>query len=78
VTGAARGLGACIAARFYDRGYCVALTDLDEEAATKAAAELDPDRAGTPSGSRSTSATRTRSRGSWTNSSNAGAWCTSW
>ncbi|MCX4902838.1 SDR family NAD(P)-dependent oxidoreductase [Streptomyces sp. NBC_00878] len=43
VTGAARGLGACIAARFYDRGYCVALTDLDEEAATKAAAELDPE-----------------------------------
>ncbi|GAA3838850.1 SDR family oxidoreductase [Streptomyces phyllanthi] len=43
VTGAARGLGACIAARLYDRGYCVALTDLDEEAATKAAAELDPE-----------------------------------
>ncbi|MFG3289131.1 SDR family NAD(P)-dependent oxidoreductase [Streptomyces sp. NPDC048179] len=43
VTGAARGLGACIAGRLYDRGYRVALTDLDEEAAAKAAAELDPE-----------------------------------
>ncbi|WP_217567270.1 SDR family NAD(P)-dependent oxidoreductase [Streptomyces sp. GbtcB7] len=43
VTGAARGLGACIAGRLYDRGYCVALTDLDEEAAVKAAADLDPE-----------------------------------
>ncbi|MEU9149829.1 SDR family NAD(P)-dependent oxidoreductase [Streptomyces sp. NPDC048417] len=43
VTGAAGGLGACIAGRLYDRGYCVALTDLDEEAAAKAAAELDPE-----------------------------------
>lgn len=43
VTGAARGLGACIAGRLYDRGYRVALTDLDEEAAVKAAAELDPE-----------------------------------
>ncbi|MFF1604540.1 SDR family NAD(P)-dependent oxidoreductase [Streptomyces mirabilis] len=43
VTGAARGLGACIAGRLYDHGYCVALTDLDEEAAAKAAAELDPE-----------------------------------
>ncbi|MFF3492011.1 SDR family NAD(P)-dependent oxidoreductase [Streptomyces sp. NPDC002795] len=42
VTGAAGGLGGCIAARFYDHGYRVALTDLDEDAATKAAAELDP------------------------------------
>ncbi|MFC4464604.1 SDR family NAD(P)-dependent oxidoreductase [Streptomyces xiangluensis] len=42
VTGAARGLGACIAGRLYDRGYRVALTDLDAEAAAKAAAELDP------------------------------------
>ncbi|TPQ21099.1 SDR family oxidoreductase [Streptomyces sporangiiformans] len=43
VTGAARGLGACIAGRLYDRGYRVALTDLDEEAAVKAAADLDPE-----------------------------------
>lgn len=43
VTGAARGLGACIATRLYDRGYRVALTDLDEEAAVKTAAELDPE-----------------------------------
>ncbi|WP_217552414.1 SDR family NAD(P)-dependent oxidoreductase [Streptomyces sp. GbtcB6] len=43
VTGAAGGLGACIAGRLYDHGYCVALTDLDEEAAAKAAAELDPE-----------------------------------
>ena len=42
VTGAARGLGACIASRFYDRGYRVAVTDLDGEAAVKAAAALDP------------------------------------
>ncbi|MGW1024387.1 SDR family NAD(P)-dependent oxidoreductase [Streptomyces sp. NPDC002577] len=42
VTGAARGLGACIAGRLYDRGYRVALTDLDQEAAVKAAAALDP------------------------------------
>ncbi|MGW3418227.1 SDR family NAD(P)-dependent oxidoreductase [Streptomyces phaeochromogenes] len=43
VTGAARGLGACIAGRLYDHGYRVALTDLDEEAAAKAATELDPE-----------------------------------
>ncbi|WP_210587656.1 SDR family NAD(P)-dependent oxidoreductase [Streptomyces sp. GESEQ-35] len=43
VTGAAGGLGACIAGRLYDRGYRVALTDLDEEAAVKAAAGLDPE-----------------------------------
>lgn len=42
VTGAARGLGACIAGRLYDKGYRVVLTDLDEEAAVKAAAGLDP------------------------------------
>ncbi|MFJ9582388.1 SDR family NAD(P)-dependent oxidoreductase [Streptomyces acidicola] len=42
VTGAARGLGGCIAGRLYDRGYRVALTDLDAEAAAEAAAELDP------------------------------------
>ena len=42
VTGAARGLGACIASRLYDRGYRVAVTDLDGEAAVKAAAALDP------------------------------------
>ncbi|MFI6698655.1 SDR family NAD(P)-dependent oxidoreductase [Streptomyces sp. NPDC050509] len=43
VTGAARGLGTVIAGRLYDRGYRVALTDLDGEAAVKAAAELDPE-----------------------------------
>ncbi|MEU0841647.1 SDR family NAD(P)-dependent oxidoreductase [Streptomyces sp. NPDC005962] len=43
VTGAARGLGACIAGRLYDGGYRVALTDLDEEAAARTAAELDPE-----------------------------------
>jgi 3-oxoacyl-[acyl-carrier protein] reductase len=42
VTGAARGLGACIASRFYDRGYRVAVTDLDGEGAVKTAAALDP------------------------------------
>ncbi|GGS23601.1 3-oxoacyl-ACP reductase [Streptomyces humidus] len=42
VTGAARGLGACIAGRLYDKGYRVALTDLDAESAAGAAAELDP------------------------------------
>ncbi|QLH20140.1 SDR family NAD(P)-dependent oxidoreductase [Streptomyces sp. Rer75] len=43
VTGAARGLGACIAGRLYGAGYRVALTDLDEAAAVAAAADLDPD-----------------------------------
>ncbi|MGP4045400.1 SDR family NAD(P)-dependent oxidoreductase [Streptomyces sp. 2A115] len=43
VTGGAGGLGACIAGRLYDRGYRVAVTDLDEEAAAKTAAELDPE-----------------------------------
>ncbi|WAP53883.1 SDR family NAD(P)-dependent oxidoreductase [Streptomyces sp. S465] len=43
VTGAARGLGACIAGRLYDRGYRVALTDLDQAAAAEAAAALDPE-----------------------------------
>ncbi|MBL1111481.1 SDR family oxidoreductase [Streptomyces sp. 110] len=43
VTGAAGGLGAHIARRLYDRGYYVALTDLDESGAVKAAADLDPE-----------------------------------
>ncbi|CAM5241816.1 3-oxoacyl-ACP reductase [Streptomyces spiroverticillatus] len=42
VTGAAGGLGGCIAARLHAQGHKVALTDLDAEAAAKAAAELDP------------------------------------
>ncbi|MFK0113238.1 SDR family NAD(P)-dependent oxidoreductase [Streptomyces sp. NPDC091217] len=42
VTGAGGGLGSCIAGRFFDRGYRVALTDLDEQTAAKAATELDP------------------------------------
>ncbi|GGN39351.1 SDR family NAD(P)-dependent oxidoreductase [Streptomyces fuscichromogenes] len=42
VTGAAGGLGACIAQRFHDRGWRVALTDLDEQSAVRTAAALDP------------------------------------
>ncbi|MDJ1135723.1 SDR family NAD(P)-dependent oxidoreductase [Streptomyces iconiensis] len=42
VTGAAGGLGRCVAARLHAQGYRVALTDLDAEAAAEAAAELDP------------------------------------
>jgi 3-oxoacyl-[acyl-carrier protein] reductase len=42
VTGAAGGLGGCIAERLHSRGYRVALTDLDAGAAAEAAAELDP------------------------------------
>jgi 3-oxoacyl-[acyl-carrier protein] reductase len=42
VTGAAGGLGGAVAARLYAAGYRVALTDLDEAAARKAAEELDP------------------------------------
>ncbi|MGW8374843.1 SDR family NAD(P)-dependent oxidoreductase [Streptomyces sp. ODS28] len=42
VTGAAGGLGGAIATRLYDRGYRVALTDLDGEAAGAAAERLDP------------------------------------
>ncbi|MFF1568071.1 SDR family NAD(P)-dependent oxidoreductase [Streptomyces sp. NPDC058293] len=42
VTGAAGGLGGCVAARLYDRGYRVALTDLDGAAAAEAAEQLDP------------------------------------
>ncbi|WP_413104959.1 SDR family NAD(P)-dependent oxidoreductase [Streptomyces sp. Inha503] len=43
VTGAARGLGVCIARRLHEQGYRVALTDLDEEGVVKAAADLDPE-----------------------------------
>ncbi|CDR02877.1 SDR family NAD(P)-dependent oxidoreductase [Streptomyces iranensis] len=43
VTGAARGLGECIARRLHGQGYRVALTDLDEEGAVQAAADLDPE-----------------------------------
>lgn len=43
VTGAAGGLGAVIAGRLYDHGYRVALTDLDEKAAVRAASDLDPE-----------------------------------
>lgn len=42
VTGAARGLGARIAGRLYDRGHRVAVTDLDAGQATATAARLDP------------------------------------
>ncbi|MEU3710860.1 SDR family NAD(P)-dependent oxidoreductase [Streptomyces catenulae] len=42
VTGAAGGLGGCIARRLHERGFRVALTDLDAAAAADAAEELDP------------------------------------
>ena len=42
VTGAAGGLGGCVAARLYDHGYRVALTDLDADAARETAEQLDP------------------------------------
>jgi len=40
VTGAARGIGRAIAQRFFDEGATVVLTDSDETAGTKAAAEI--------------------------------------
>ncbi|MBX9796366.1 SDR family oxidoreductase [Sphingomonas sp.] len=40
VTGAARGIGRAIAARFHDEGGTVMLTDIDVEAGTRAAAEI--------------------------------------
>lgn len=40
VTGAARGIGRAIAARFHDEGGVVILTDLDEVAGTATAAEI--------------------------------------
>lgn len=40
VTGAARGIGHAIAARFNDEGATVILTDIDEEAGAAAAAEI--------------------------------------
>jgi NAD(P)-dependent dehydrogenase (short-subunit alcohol dehydrogenase family) len=40
VTGAARGIGRAIAARFHDEGGTVVLTDLDEDAGARAAAEI--------------------------------------
>lgn len=42
VTGAAQGLGHHIAARLHAAGYCVAISDVNVEAATVAATELDP------------------------------------
>ena len=42
VTGAAGGLGRVISATLHRGGHRVVLTDLDDEAAAKAAAELDP------------------------------------
>lgn len=42
VTGGARGLGAVLAARLFDRGHRVAVTDLDAEGARKTAHSLDP------------------------------------
>jgi 3-oxoacyl-[acyl-carrier protein] reductase len=43
VTGAARGLGAAVAARLHADGMRVAVADLDLEAATAVAKELDPE-----------------------------------
>jgi len=40
VTGAARGIGRAIAARFHDEGASVIVTDIDERAGSKAAAEI--------------------------------------
>ncbi|MER7397736.1 SDR family NAD(P)-dependent oxidoreductase [Streptomyces sp. NPDC000151] len=42
VTGGARGLGACLAARFFERGHRVAVTDLDGEGARRTAHGLAP------------------------------------
>lgn len=42
VTGAGRGLGRKIAALMVERGYTVLITDVDEEAAAAAAADLGP------------------------------------
>lgn len=43
VTGAGRGLGRLIAATLVERGHQVLVTDIDEDAARAAAAELGPD-----------------------------------
>ncbi|AME28549.1 SDR family NAD(P)-dependent oxidoreductase [Burkholderia sp. PAMC 26561] len=43
VTGAARGLGAAIARRFHDAGYCVAIGDIAFDAAQELARDLSPD-----------------------------------
>jgi len=40
VTGAGRGIGLAIAARLADRGHRVLLTDIDGDAAARAAAEV--------------------------------------
>lgn len=45
ITGGAQGLGRAIASRFLDHGARVILADLDGEAASRTAAQLDPDRA---------------------------------
>ncbi|MFC9835431.1 SDR family NAD(P)-dependent oxidoreductase [Rhodococcus sp. NPDC127530] len=43
VTGGGRGLGAAIARQLHDRGYRVAVADIDSGTAKETAAELDPD-----------------------------------
>ncbi|UOT03384.1 SDR family oxidoreductase [Rhodococcus opacus] len=43
VTGGGRGLGAAIAQQLHDRGYRVAVADIDSGAAKETAAKLDPD-----------------------------------
>jgi 3-oxoacyl-[acyl-carrier protein] reductase len=45
VTGGAAGLGAAISAGLYDRGFRVAVTDIDGDKASGLAARLDPSRA---------------------------------
>jgi NAD(P)-dependent dehydrogenase (short-subunit alcohol dehydrogenase family) len=42
VTGGAGGIGRATGRAFFDDGYRVALTDIDEDGAVRAAAELDP------------------------------------
>jgi NAD(P)-dependent dehydrogenase (short-subunit alcohol dehydrogenase family) len=42
VTGAAGGIGRATCEAFFDAGYRIAVTDLDEDAATAVAAEIDP------------------------------------
>ena len=45
ITGAASGIGLATAKRFAAEGYFVGLSDADEDALAKAAAEFDPDTA---------------------------------
>lgn len=46
ITGAARGLGFSHARRFAAGGYCVVITDIDENAIAAAVAEIGPEATG--------------------------------